>query len=317
MAALGPENADRAANDSDDARAHAAEPTEPTRAHATESREHSGARARERGGRAGAHAEGSVRGEPSRPPGRSATTATTPTTPTNPRTREQADARWEARWVVADDLEAAARGEWPDPPPAISGARAAGALVSSAEAAAVMVEPARARLLAELTTPASATELARRLGMPRQRTNYHLRELERVGAVELAEERRRGNCTERIIRRTAAAYLIDPAIMGPICADACEQRSRFGWAHLVRALGRAVADLASVRHRADADGKQVATLALEAEVRFASPEAMRAFAEMSTTMVAELAAKFHDDQAEHGRTYRFLLAGFPTVTEPA
>ena len=56
-----------------------------------------------------------------------------------------------------------------------------------------------------------------------------------------------------------------------------------------------------------------ATLSVEAEVRFASPEAMRAFAELSTAMMAQLAARFHDEKAEHGRVYRFMFAGIPAV----
>ena len=45
-------------------------------------------------------------------------------------------------------------------------------------AAAVALDPVRSRLLSELAEPASAATLAARLGIARQKVNYHLRALE-------------------------------------------------------------------------------------------------------------------------------------------
>ena len=71
----------------------------------------------------------------------------------------------------------------------------------------------------ELAEPASATMLAARVGLARQKVNYHLRALERHGLVELVEERRKGNCTERVLRATAASYVISPAALAAVQPD--------------------------------------------------------------------------------------------------
>ena len=60
-------------------------------------------------------------------------------------------------------------------------------VIDDPAAATVALEPVRSRLLAELSTPASAATLATRVGMPRQKVNYHLRALEAHGLVRLAE----------------------------------------------------------------------------------------------------------------------------------
>ena len=65
------------------------------------------------------------------------------------------------------------------------------------DSAAALLDPVRQQLLAQLAEPDSAAGLARRLRLPRQRINYHLRALERAGLLELVEERRKGNCIER------------------------------------------------------------------------------------------------------------------------
>src|SRR5712671_2177014 len=51
------------------------------------------------------------------------------------------------------------------------------AVIEDPAAAEVSLDPVRARLLAELAEPASATMVAARLGLPRQKVNYHLRAL--------------------------------------------------------------------------------------------------------------------------------------------
>ena len=90
------------------------------------------------------------------------------------------------------------------------------AVIGDPAAAEVSLDPVRARLLAELAEPASATMLAARVGLPRQKVNYHLRALERHGLVELVEERRKGNCTERVLRATAASYVISPSALAAV-----------------------------------------------------------------------------------------------------
>ena len=59
------------------------------------------------------------------------------------------------------------------------------AVIDDPAAAEAALEPARARLLAQLTEPRSAAMLAAAVGLPRQKVNYHLRTLERHGLVEL------------------------------------------------------------------------------------------------------------------------------------
>src|SRR6059058_1859643 len=92
-------------------------------------------------------------------------------------------------------------------------------VIEDPAAAEASLDPVRARLLAALAEAGSATTLAARAGLTRQKANYHLRALERHGLVELVEERRKGNCTERVLRATAASYVISPAALGEVEPD--------------------------------------------------------------------------------------------------
>ena len=93
------------------------------------------------------------------------------------------------------------------------------AVIDDPAAAGASLDPIRSRLLAELAEPGSASTLAPRVGLTRQKVNYHLRALERHGLVELVEERRKGNCTERVLQATAASYVISPSALSSVAPD--------------------------------------------------------------------------------------------------
>jgi len=145
--------------------------------------------------------------------------------------------------------------------------------------AANLLQPERLRVLENLLEPDSASGVARRLQLPRQQVNYHLRELEKCGLVEFIEERRRGNCLERLVQATARSYLISPDALGRLGRDPALQPDRFSAAYLLAAAARAIREVARLLVRADKAGKRVATLTLETEVRFADAAARSAFAE--------------------------------------
>ncbi len=183
-------------------------------------------------------------------------------------------------------------------------------VVRRAGAARALLDPLRRTLLQRLQEPGSASTLARQLGLPRQRLNYHLRELEKAGLVSLVEERRRGNCTERLVRSTAVSYLISPEALGALGATPEERSDRQSVSYLMAAAGRAIRAASALERRAREERKRLATLTLEVDVRFGSAAARAAFAEELTTAVARLVARHQ--HAGPGRTFRFLIAGYPS-----
>jgi DNA-binding MarR family transcriptional regulator len=184
-------------------------------------------------------------------------------------------------------------------------------IVQSAEKAAVLLQPGRLGFLEALIEPNSAAGVARRMGIPRQKVNYHLRELEREGFIEFVAERSKGNCVERMVRATAREFLIAPH--AGTAADIRHAADRFSVAYLVSTAARIIRDLAALVLRARRAGKRLATLTLEAEIRFATAESRAAFAEELTATLAHLAAKYHDERAEGGRRFRLVAVSYPAT----
>ena len=186
-------------------------------------------------------------------------------------------------------------------------------MVQRPQAVAAMLHPLRMRMLETLREPLSASGLASKLGLSRQRVNYHLRELEKHSLVELVKERRKGNCTERILRTTARYYVISPETVGALAARPEEIQDRFSSAYLMALVSRVLQDLGILRSRAGAAHKRLATFSLQTEVRFASPEDRHAFSEELAEQVARLTTKYHDERARGGRRFRFFLGGYPGI----
>lgn len=172
------------------------------------------------------------------------------------------------------------------------------------------LSPLRRRLLRELRTPASASALAPRLGVTRQKLAYHLRVLEEQGLVRLVEERQRRGCTERLLRTSARALVVDPELLGELPAEETMTRDRFSSAFLVAAAARLLGDVAVLRDGAEAAGKRLATVTQEAEIGFRSPAELRSFTEELAESVAELIGKYHVEE-DGGRPYRLLIGMHP------
>lgn len=160
--------------------------------------------------------------------------------------------------------------------------------------------------------PRSAAELARGLGLPRQRVTYHLRELEKAGLLNLVEERRKGNCVERVMRASARSYLISPEALGRLGPALDEPQDGFSAVYLMNLAARAIKEVALLNKVPRAAGRRLATISLETRVRFKDATSRNAFAEELAIALGRLVAKYHHDRDGDGRLFQLFLGGYPT-----
>lgn len=188
-------------------------------------------------------------------------------------------------------------------------------VIDDPAAATVALEPVRSRLLAELSAPASAATLAARLGISRQKINYHLRALESHGLVRVAEERKWGGLTERLLVATAASYIVSPGAMGPVSPDPGRYADRLSASYLIALAARIVREVGALLRRSEETDKRLATLSLDAEVRFRSAAERAAFSSALAEAVTTLVARYHDESAPGGRAHRLVVVAHPLLCE--
>lgn len=184
-------------------------------------------------------------------------------------------------------------------------------IIEKPEAAAVALDPVRARILAALAEPASAATLAQRLGLPRQKLTYHLNILAAHGLVAPAGEKAWGGLTERRYVATAAGYLVSPAALGPAAPRPLPQGDRLSAAFLIALAARALREVGGLLRRAQEAERRVATLAIDADITFRSPADRADFTRDLAEALAALAARYHHPEAPDGRPHRLVVLAHP------
>jgi DNA-binding transcriptional ArsR family regulator len=189
--------------------------------------------------------------------------------------------------------------------------------------AGALLHPLRLRILDALREPDSASGLARRFRMPRQKMNYHVRELARAHFLERAGQRRRRNMIERRYRTTAQGYVLSPELLGRMGLPREHAEDVVSAAYLLGMMAVAQAELARASREAAAQSKRLTTLSVSAEVRFESAEQRAKFAAELRRSVIDVIGRFAsphtmaDGSAGAGRPYHLLLGCYPMPPKPA
>ena len=195
------------------------------------------------------------------------------------------------------------------------------ATVSDVAEAAVLLHPLRLEILSLCREPASASELGRRLGLPRQRVNYHVRALERAGFLRPAGRRRRRNMIEQRYLASARAFVLSPRILGPIAADWRDIGDNASSNYLLALAEQVRRDLELASGRAAAEGRSLSTFSLKSQFRFETPAQTAEFASAVREVVVEVIARrtrpnrLENGRPGRGRPFRLVLACYPVDEE--
>jgi DNA-binding transcriptional ArsR family regulator len=189
-------------------------------------------------------------------------------------------------------------------------------VIENPEPAIVALEPVRSRLLSELAEPASAATLAARLGIGRQKVNYHLRALESHGLVRVAEKRRWGGLTERLLVASASSYVVGPGALGPVAADPGRAADRLSASYLIALAARIIREVGTFVRRSAELEMRLPTLSIEATIRFRSAADRAAFSGDLAADVQALVARYHDEAAPQGRSHRLVVVAYPLPHKP-
>jgi len=188
-------------------------------------------------------------------------------------------------------------------------------VLSDPAAAAVALDPIRSRLLAELVEPASAAALAQRVGIGRQKVNYHLRTLEAHRLVREAGRKRWGGIVERRLVATAGSYLISPTALGPAASTPERTNDQLSASYLLALAGRALREVGELLKKALASDRRLATLSIDTTITFRSAEERAAFSRELATGIAALSARYHAPDAAGGRPHRIVVLAHPCAAD--
>lgn len=189
--------------------------------------------------------------------------------------------------------------------------------ISNTRRASALLHPLRLRLLSLSREPVSAAELARRIGLPRQRVNYHVRALERAGFLRPAGRHRKRNMIEQRYVATARAFVLSAGILGPVGVDWRDIGDTASADYLLALTEQVRSDLELAAGEGEAEGRPITTVSLRSQFRFESPGQRTEFAsalrEAVVGVIARLSSpnRLENGRPGRGRPYRLVLACYP------
>ena len=183
--------------------------------------------------------------------------------------------------------------------------------------AAEVLQPLRLEILRLTRDPTSASEMSQKLGLSRQRVNYHVRVLARSGFLKRAGRRRRRNMVEQRYVASARAFLLSPELLGAVGADWRKVEDATSAGYLLALNCQMGSDLVRVWRESGTTGKQVSTLSLKSQFRFESPEQRERFTKALEEAVVRVVTDHTspnlkpDGSPGPGRPYRLVLGCYP------
>jgi DNA-binding CsgD family transcriptional regulator len=193
--------------------------------------------------------------------------------------------------------------------------------IEESERATVLLHPMRLEIVRMAREPLSASEIADRLGLPRQRVNYHVRELARARFLRRAGARRKRNLIERLYVASSGSYLLGPGVLGPAAPDAALREAAPEAAHMMALAARTQAEVARASRSATKRGLTLPVLSLNTEFHFESAAQRAAFTEALAAAVTRLVkehtspSRLPDGHPAPGRPHRLLVFCHPFSTK--
>jgi hypothetical protein len=188
------------------------------------------------------------------------------------------------------------------------------AAVRDPGAAYSLLHSVRRKILRSLSEPDSASGLSRRLRLPRQVLNYHIKEMARARLLRAAGRRKRRALFEQFYVASAMAYVLSPEILGSLAADAGLPQDRLSAEFLLGLGGQLQRELSYAVERSQKAGKRLATWSLSSELRFTSAGQRADFVgTLEAAVLKAVAAHSSPSEAagERGRPYRLILGCYP------
>ena len=186
------------------------------------------------------------------------------------------------------------------------------AVVDGLDALQALGHPLRVQILAALRRPASAAAVARLVGEARQKVNYHLKELERVGLVRPVEQRLVGNLVETLFQSIASSFVLGDEALWTDPRRAQAMRDQQSLERLVEVGRRLHRDAAALLDRAAFDGEEIPSAALEVDLRLASDADRAAFMRDVINAIKPVLDRYG---RRDGSPHRVALAAYPHPEE--
>lgn len=185
--------------------------------------------------------------------------------------------------------------------------------IESVDQAATLLTPFRIDLLKHMVEPRTCPELAATFEMSVQKIYYHVKALEKAGLIDKVEENRVRGIVEGVYQAKARSYWLAPKLVGEIGGKGAA-KDQTSLRFLLTLAEEIHDDIGHLGHQSEA-GANVPSLGLSAHIYLPDGERRAAFLNDVQHIFQELARKYGTDESEVGKTFRLILACYPSLNQ--
>ena len=190
-------------------------------------------------------------------------------------------------------------------------------LIEEAERAGALLNPLRIEILRRADEPKTCNELAEAVGETPQKIYYHVKVLERAGAIVKVRERRVRAIPEGHYQATARSYWLSPRLIGRIGGP---RRGR-DQTSLGILLSLAEELQSDIGHLGETAAQETPSLGFSAQVRLAKPAERTAFLSDIQNAIQSIAKKYGavgpprpQGREAESESFRLIVACYPRPT---
>ena len=185
-------------------------------------------------------------------------------------------------------------------------------MLNDAGAVEVALDPIRASILDALVEPGSAASIAATVGLTRQKVNYHLKSLEKVGLVRRVGTRQVRNLVEVLYQAIAKSFLLSEAVgLNPETSERIKEQGAL--AHLITLSDRIRRDALLLMERSEEKKQQIPSATLQMKVHLDSEERRHAFLRDYAAMLEELINRYGSAEAGDENAFQVTAVIYPEI----
>jgi DNA-binding transcriptional ArsR family regulator len=186
-------------------------------------------------------------------------------------------------------------------------------LVTDSEQLVMIRNPFKLKILKHLTTPHSASEVAKLMGESPQKTNYHFKKLKSAGLIRIVGSRAVRNLVEVLYESVAEQYIVteETDVQNELIQQLKDQGPLL---HLYELSEQIKTDTVALLNFVE-DAVHVPSAALDFQVQFVNEDSRKKFLEEYIAMMHKLVSKYQAEESAENTSFKALIAVYPVVNE--
>ncbi|MDP5275395.1 winged helix-turn-helix domain-containing protein [Chengkuizengella axinellae] len=184
-------------------------------------------------------------------------------------------------------------------------------LITDIEQIMMLNHPLKMEILQHLSEGRSSSEVAKLIGEPPQKVNYHMKKLERVGLIKKSGHRNVRNLVEVLYETVAEQFVLsdDSTINNDLIQQMKDQGSLKYLFEMSEQMKQDTMDLMNIVD----ESNHIPSATLDFKIRLSNEQQRKQFIDEYVKMMNELVSKYNSIEEDASEVFKAMIALYPHI----